>query len=93
MYFITSISADETTRCIGYSSTLNEAREIVENNKCDFNEAGRYPWCVIENIPEGIYQYDFEPLWFEYDINTNKYIKIECRPLFIADSFVGFAIG
>lgn len=92
MYFITSV-ANDSTRCVGYVSTLEEARNIVENNICDLNEAGCYPWCIIEHIREGLYQYDFAPIWFEYDHYTNKYIEREYRPTFLDDNSFGFAIG
>ena len=92
MYFITSISKDDT-RCVGYVSTLEEAIDIVENNRYDLNEAGCYPWCVIEQIKEGIYQYDFKPHWFEYDDEINKYIEREYKPPFIDDKLNGFDIG
>ena len=42
MYFITSI-ASNSTRCVGYVSTLEEAKDIVENNRYDLYEAGYYP--------------------------------------------------
>lgn len=92
MYFITSV-ANDGTRCVGYVSTLEEAKDIVENNRCDLYEAGFYPWCVIEHIREGLYQYDFSPIWFEYNDYTNKYIEREHKPPFLDDSSVGFAIG
>ena len=91
MYFITSVAKDDT-RCVGYVSTLEEAIDIVENNRYDLNEAGCYPWCVIEHIREGIYHYDFKPHWFEYNDYTNKYIEREHRPPFIDNNSVGFAI-
>ncbi len=92
MYFITSIASD-STRCVGYVSTLEKAKDIVENNKCDLYEAGCYPWCVIEHIREGLYQYDFKPIWFEYNNEINKYIEREYKPPFIDDKLIGFAIG
>lgn len=92
MYFITSVSKDDS-RCVGYISSLDEAKYIVENNKYDLNEAGCYPHCVIENIREGIYQYDFHPLWYEYNEETNKYIQISEKPVYITMDTVGYAIG
>ena len=92
MYFITSINPDDT-RCVGYVSTLEEAKDIVENNRYDLYEAGCYPWVVIEHIREGIYQYDFHPIWFEYNEITNKYIERDFKPPFITDNNIGYAIG
>lgn len=92
MYFITTVNPDDT-RCVGYVSTLEEAKDIVENNRYDLYEAGCYPWAVIERIREGIYQYDFHPIWFEYNEATNKYIQRDFSPEFIVHPTVGFAIG
>lgn len=92
MYFITSISEKHGYRCVGYVSALEEAIDIVENNRCDLWEAGYYPYAVIENIAEGLYQYDQSPLWFKYNIEKEIYEKSN-RPEFIDSRFVGFGIG
>ena len=92
MYFITSVAEDDS-RCVGYVKNLEEAKDIVENNKYDLNEAGCYPYVVIEDIPEGPYQYDFHPLWFEFDKEIEKYKPIDFSPDFIEKPTVGFAIG
>lgn len=92
MYFITSVSEKHGYRCVGYVSKLEEAVKIVENDFYDLNEAGYYPYAVIENIEEGIYQYDQNPLWFKYNENIEKYEKSE-RPSFIGKHLVGFGIG
>jgi len=93
MYFITSVSKDDN-RCVGYFSDKETAIEVVENNVGDLYEAGCYPYIVIENIPEGIYQYDQDPIWFTYVEKTEKY-QISPPPLFIRKErhLVGFAIG
>lgn len=84
MYFITTIEKidmktklQEGSRCVGYFSELNDAVECLKDNCCDLNEAGLYPWAVIENIPEGLYQYDLNPLWFKWDDVNEKYIKVD----------------
>lgn len=92
MYFITSVAEDDS-RCVGYVTSLEEAKDIVENNRYDLNEAGCYPYAVIENIPAGIYHYDFEPLWFKFNDETEKYDEIDFSPDFIEQPTVGFAIG
>ena len=92
MYFITSISEKHGYRCVGYVSKLEDAVDIVENNKYDLWEAGYYPYAVIENVEEGIYQYDLNPLWFKYNMEKEIYEKSE-RPSFIGKHFVGFGIG
>lgn len=96
MYFITSVYPNTNgygTRCVGYLSSKEDAINAVINNACDIYEAGAYPYAVIEHIEEGFYQYDFEPTWFEYNRETNKYEIIEKRPNFIKENTVGYAIG
>jgi hypothetical protein len=94
MYFITTIDPkDNDVRCVGYFSDKNIAIEVVENNIGDIYEAGCYQYAVIEHIPEGIYQYDTEPLWFTYVEKAQKYQPC-ATPLFIRkEHMVGFAIG
>lgn len=92
MYFITSISEKHGNRCVGYVSKLDEAIDIVKNNYADLNEAGYYPYAVIENVEEGIYRYDQNPIWFKFNETMETYEKSE-RPSFIPSNHVGFGIG
>lgn len=93
MYFITTItnlSNYGNSRCIGYFSDQDIAIKTIESNWGDFWET-IYNYAVIENIPEGIYQIDPNPLWFQYDRDTEKYKSIE-RPKETLHQ-CGFAIG
>ena len=92
MYFITEV-APMDTRCVGYFKKLEDAIDVVEHNKYDLWEAGCYPYVIIENIPEGVYQYDFQPLWFKYNEKTGLYEKVDFSPDFITVPTVGFGIG
>ena len=92
MYFITTIdSKKEDTRCVGYYSTFDKAESVVLHNAFDINETC-YDYAVIENIPEGIYQYDFHPTWYKYQKLTDSYIKCE-QPSFVQATSVGYSIG
>lgn len=102
MYFITSVYPkpnDYGTRCVGYFSSKRKAIDVVTNNRGDLYEAGAYPYAVIEHIEQGLYQYDFEPMWFKYNRDTGEYEKLDKEPDFISNqtlnigSTVGFAIG
>ena len=42
-------------RCFGWYPTLEDARQAVLRNACDINEAGHYPWVVVEEIGPGVY--------------------------------------
>lgn len=92
MYFITTISEKHGERCVGYFSNLDDATDVVIHNACDLNEAGYYPYAVIENVGEGLYRYDQSPIWYKYNETTNEYEKAD-RPNFIPSNHVGFGIG
>ena len=71
MYFITTIdSKHDDTRCVGYFKHFEEAERAVLRNSFDICETC-YDYVTIENIEEGIYQYDFQPKWYKW--NNNKY--------------------
>lgn len=92
MYFITTVdSKDGDTRCVGYYSTFEKAEEAVLDNACDIWETC-YDYAVIENVDEGLYQYDQNPVWYKWDDLNEEYVKIEGRP----DQYknqIGFGIG
>lgn len=97
MYFITTIQEKngviKDSRCVGYLKSEYEAVRIVTNNSYDIFE-NLYNYVVIENLEEGIYQYDPNSQWFELyiDVEGNpKYRKIE-RPEWVC-GFGGFGIG
>ena len=93
MYFVTTVSEKHGNRCVGYFTEKETAIEVVKSNAGDINEAGYYPYAGIENIPEGLYQYDQDPIWFTYIEKTEEY-KISPTPLFVRKNhFVGFGIG
>lgn len=43
------------TRCFGWYPTLEEALSAAADNACDINEAGHWPWLVVESAPPGVY--------------------------------------
>lgn len=94
MYFITMIEIKNgeinDTRCVGYVASLDKAKEILENNECDICETC-YNYATIENIPEGIYQYDTSPIWFKFNELEEKYE--ECNKPEESKNWAGFAIG
>lgn len=92
MYFITTVSEKNGNRCVGYYANEQDAIDAVTYNACDLNEAGYYPYAIIENVEEGLYQYDQSPIWFKYNEDTEEYEKSD-RPDFIPSNYVGFGIG
>ena len=92
MYFITTFdSKDGDTRCVGYFKTFKQAENAVLNNTFDIWETC-YDYAIIENIPEGLYQYDFHPTWYKFHKLTRKYRKCK-QPSFIELTSIGYAIG
>ena len=92
MYFISTIdSKDNTTRCVGYFTTFDRAEEAVLDNACDIWETC-YDYAVIENLGEGLYQYDQNAVWYKWDDINEEYVKIEGRPEQYRNQ-VGFSIG
>ena len=95
MYFITTIETKgkdvKDTRCVGYFKTFEKAEKAVKENACDIWETC-YDYAVIENIPEGLYQYDFHPTWYKWDDLNEEYKRIEGRPEEYKNQ-VGFNLG
>ena len=92
MYFITTIdSKDNDMRCVGYYSTFEKAEEAVLDNACDIWETC-YDYCVIENVEEGLYQYDQNPVWYKWDDLNEEYKRIEEVPEEYKKQ-IGFGIG
>ena len=92
MYFITTVdSRKDDTRCVGYFKEFEKAEKIVLENGYDIWETC-YDYAVIENIPEGIYNYDFHPTWYKYHKLAGGYVKCE-QPEFVQTLGVGYALG
>ena len=58
-------------RTVGYYKDLKVAQEEVEHNSCDIYENGYYPFCVIEETEEGIYQYG-KNYWYQWIGNQKE---------------------
>lgn len=94
MYFITTIQLkdgkEEDRRCIGYFSSLEKAEHIVLNNIGDIEET-IYNYCVIENVPEGIYEYAQDTKWYKF--NNAEEVYEPCEKPKELKHYVGFGIG
>ena len=92
MYFVTTIDPkDDDMRCVGYFNKFKKAEKSVLNNACDIHETC-YNYCVIENIKEGLYQYDYNAIWYQWDDINKEYKKIKGIPEKYKH-MIGFAIG
>lgn len=84
---------EKRSRCIGYYNNYDSALEVVQNNLCDIYEWGHYNFVVIEEVKEGVYQYDDHPIWFAVSFNAknNTYkVKKTKNPF---PNICGFGIG
>jgi len=78
MFFITGVYKLETlfsSRCFGFYSNLNEAKEAIEKDVGSLHE-GLYEFLVIEEIHPGIFPHVEKEFWFEWKdekwISSNK---------------------
>ena len=95
MFFITTLHVNENQefgaiRCVGYFANYEEAKDSVLKNSCDLFEK-LYNYIVIEEISEGLYEFDLNPHWFHISEDGESYYEIE-KPKF-AENYFGFAIG
>ena len=84
------------SRCWGFFEDKEKAIKAVEENWTDMNEAGYYPYAVIESVSEGLLTVVDNPeetIWFKAIYKDNKFIKYEIteQPEFAKD-FVGWTI-
>jgi Lar family restriction alleviation protein len=81
-------------RTVGWFDTLERASFAVTNNICDIYEEGYYPYCVIEEIPMGIYPHVTREWWFRWSREKNHYDLID-KPVELTKpaNMVNFGIG
>lgn len=67
------------SRTVGYMYDKQEAIRLVESNACDLNEAGYYPYALVEEVPEGLYAmsrdlpFKDRVTWFKWNEKTESY--------------------
>lgn len=92
-YFITTLNLEDDgrgiyitrSRTVGFYNSFEKAEKAVENNYGDIYECGYYNYAVIENIEEGLYQYDFKGKWYRWNEDNDAFERCE-RPNRIEDS-------
>jgi hypothetical protein len=83
------------SRCVGFYLNYEEAMKTVISNNGDINEAGEYPYAVIERVTEGLYSTCIarkDSVWFEYSSDKDLYVEIEKCPTDLKRTY-GFGIG
>ena len=95
IYTITTIEVDKkgdysSSRCVGFYYDLNEAKNAIEENRCDLFETC-YLYAVIEESYEGIYPHIEKQLWYKYNLKEEKYEK--CKKPEFAMGYGSCGIG
>ena len=65
IYTVTT-TGENGTRCWGFFREVAEANAAALANATDMNEAGYYPYLVIEEYPEGICQEGKAVQWYRW---------------------------
>ena len=82
----------EYERIVGYFLTLDGARKVVEENRCDIHE-NCYDYAIVEEVKPGLYPGypDDIIIFYKWDRKEGKYVEID-RPTEWTD-YCGFTIG
>jgi hypothetical protein len=80
----------EYDRCFGFFFNVENAKNAVENNRCDMHES-LYNHIVIEEVGEGISPEVKEIQWYKWDNKKNNYI--ECTKPKKIENVFNFGIG
>lgn len=77
IYVVTTVSRHDpiSTRPWFFFFTFEKAEKVVINNHTDLNEAGYWPYVVIEELKEFSFT-DRKEFWYEFDHETGKYVEI-----------------
>jgi hypothetical protein len=81
---------DLSNRTFGYYFHLSDAIKAVEENRGDIQEC-LYTHVVIEGLKEGIHPDIVEEVWFEWNKEQKKWVRLEEEPK-ISD-FCNWAMG
>ena len=65
------------TRCVGWYSDFSEAEVAVLENRCDLNEAGCYPYAIVETVEEGLYPSGLPRKLYRYDEARERYLPVD----------------
>jgi hypothetical protein len=81
IYAITTIRIENEmprVRTVGVFTSLQHAEEVLDNNWGDLNEAGYYPWAVIESVEEGLYPISpYFVQFYVFDRQNEKWNKCD----------------
>ena len=90
MYFVTTIGKYRNSeffddiRCVGYFSTVEDAKDVILNNYGDIRETN-YQYALIESVHVGLYPHAERLFWYEWingkyqEIPTPEHFKQMCN--------------
>jgi hypothetical protein len=65
---------------VGFFWTVEQAEEVLAENYGHLNEAGFYPWAVIEEVAPGLHPDKWDQRYWEYDRRTEQWKKVDGCP-------------
>ncbi len=79
-------------RTIGWFENKADAEDVILKNSYDINEAGYYPYAVIEEVEQGIYPICMKTWWFKWFNGSVETYKACNRPKSVTN-LVNFSAG
>ena len=80
IYTITGVedpfNAVSHRRCFGWFTTLDEAVDAVETNRCEIREC-LYDYMIIEQFSPGLYCGVQEEWWWKWNRKRKKFLRIK----------------
>ena len=63
-------------RSVGFYSSVEKAKEAIEENRCDIFESF-YEYAVVEAVEEGLHPKTTEEAWYKWDHGKGRYVACE----------------
>jgi len=78
IYTVVTMRQNSRSRCVGWFPNKEDAIEVIIENYGDINEAGYYPYALVEGVKPGLYNFDLrEEIWFKWDDDKHQYIQCD----------------
>lgn len=93
IYTITTIRASlyAGSRTPGFYHEFERAEQALKDNELDLNEAGYYPYAVIEEVYAGLYMFPRKEFWYKWNQEKECYESTD-KPERFKKTF-GWGIG
>jgi len=77
IYTVVTIRQESGDRCVGWFPNKEDAIKVIVENYGNINEAGYYPYALVESVKPGLYNFDREEIWFKWSNDKHQYIKCD----------------